>query len=80
MHRAEIAEKIYAMIAEHCDKKDIKEEHDLKNDLQMDSLGVSDFMTSCENEFDIVIHQEEVEGVIKTVKDVIDYLAKRLDK
>lgn len=57
---------------------DITADKDFIEDLGLDSLDVMTLAMGMEEEFDIEIPDEDVEG-IKKVQDVFDYLHKRLD-
>ena len=48
------------------------------DDLRMDSLDVLELLIELEGEFEIEIPDEDVEGKIKTVKDAVAYIDKRL--
>lgn len=56
------------------DESDITLASDLKDDLGVDSLAVVDLATAIEEEFDIEIADEDLEG-IHTVEDVVNYLS-----
>ena len=60
------------------DEGDITLETDILNDLGADSLSVVDLAMALEDEFEIEMPDEELEG-IKTVGDIVNYI-KNLDK
>ncbi len=60
------------------EEKEITPEKDFIDDLGLDSLDVMTLAMAMEEEFDMEIPDDDVEG-IRTVKDVYDYLHKRLD-
>ncbi len=60
------------------EESEITPEKDFIDDLGLDSLDVMTLAMAMEEEFDIEVPDDDVEG-IRTVKDVYDYLHKRLD-
>ena len=52
---------------------DIKPEAELVNDLGINSLELADLILLCEEKFNVVIDDEDLNG-FTTVKDVVDYL------
>lgn len=72
-------EKIIALIAEKLNKKveQVKLESRLVEDLGADSLDVVELVMACEDEFNISLPDEDVEKM-QTVKDVVEYITKRL--
>ncbi len=75
-----IFEKIQKIIAEElCVEQDrITLKADFLEDLEMDSLDVVEIIMSLEDEFGVEIPDDEIEG-IKTVEDLVNYLANKLD-
>jgi acyl carrier protein len=71
-----VQEKIKGIIAEQLgvDEEDVKPEASFVNDLGADSLDLVELIMAMEEEFDIKIEDEEAEK-IKTVQDVIDFIA-----
>lgn len=71
-----VQEKIKRIIAEQLgvDEEDVKPEASFVNDLGADSLDLVELIMAMEEEFDIKIEDEEAEK-IKTVQDVIDFIA-----
>ncbi len=51
----------------------IKPESDLKNDLNMNSIELSELVLACEEKFGIEIDEETAKN-FATVKDVVDYM------
>ena len=70
-------DKIKDIIAEQLsvDAEEIKAESNLQDDLGADSLDIVDLIQSIEDEFDLSIPDEAVEG-IKTVGDITAYIEK----
>ncbi len=70
-------DKIKDIIAEQLsvDAEEIKAESNLQDDLGADSLDIVDLIQSIEDEFDLSIPDEAVEG-IKTVGDIVSYIDK----
>ena len=60
------------------DEGDITLETDILNDLGADSLSVVDLAMALEDEFEIEMPDEELEG-IRTVGDIVNYI-KNIDK
>ena len=75
-----IFEKIQKIISEElCVEQDrITLQADFLEDLEMDSLDVVEIIMSLEDEFGVEIPDDEIEG-IKTVEDLVNYLANKLD-
>lgn len=59
------------------DEDQINENTDVVNDLGADSLDVVELMMSVEDEFGIMIEDEEI-AELKTVGDVVNYIENRL--
>ena len=70
-----IFEKLKAIICEQLDleEDDVKLTSNILEDLGADSLDVVDLIMSIEDEFDIEVPDEAIEG-IKTVGDVVKYI------
>jgi acyl carrier protein len=60
------------------DRKEITPEKSFIDDLGLDSLDVMTLAMAIEEDFDIEVPDDDVEG-IRTVQDVFDYLHKKLD-
>ena len=75
-----IFEKIQKIIAEELcvEQGRITLQADFLEDLEMDSLDVVEIIMSLEDEFGVEIPDDEIEG-IKTVEDLVNYLANKLD-
>jgi len=69
-------ERINKFLDEYGVKADNEEQS--FDDLRMDSLDVLELLIELEGEFEIEIPDEDVEGKIKTVKDAVAYIDKRL--
>ena len=52
----------------------IKPEAELKNDLGMNSLELSELLLACEEKFDVEVDEERAKSFI-TVKDIVDYMS-----
>ena len=76
---AELKEKVHAIVAGQLgvDAAEVKSEASILDDLGADSLDVVELVMALEEEFDIEVPDEDVEG-IRTVKDVESYVAARL--
>ena len=59
------------------DEDQINENTDVVSDLGADSLDVVELMMSVEDEFGIMIQDEEI-AELKTVGDVVNYIERRL--
>lgn len=68
-------EKLKELIAEQLNvsEGDITAEASFKEDLDADSLDLFELIMALEEEYEVEIPSEDLEG-IKTVQDVIDYL------
>jgi len=79
MDRNEMQKKIVDIIANQLgvDKEIVSPEANVVDDLGADSLDVVELVMALEEAFDLEIPDEEAEK-IRTVKDIIEYLAKAL--
>jgi len=75
----EIAERLRATLAKELkqDVTSITPEHTLRGDLGLNSLDAIELMFRIEEEFDLSIPDDDIQGLVK-VGDVIDYLERRL--
>jgi len=80
MERSEILEKVRRMIAEKLgiDLDDVKEDANIIEDLGADSLDLVDIVMYVEDTFGIRVEDEELEK-IKTLKDIVDGIAKKME-
>ena len=69
--------KIKKILADQLDieLEDIKDDSDIQEDLEADSLDVMDIMTEIEDEFDIEVEDEAIEE-LRTPKKIADYIEK----
>ena len=79
MDRNEMQKKVMDIIANQLgvDKEIVTPEANVVDDLGADSLDVVELVMALEEAFDLEIPDEEAER-IRTVKDIIEYLAKTL--
>ncbi len=79
MNRTELLEKVRSLGAEtlEVDPGEITESAHFADDLEADSLDLVELIMAIEEEFDISIPEEELEGV-ETVGEAIDLVAVRL--
>lgn len=56
--------------------EEVKLESNFKDDLGADSLDLFEFVMELEDEFDIQISNEDVEGIL-TVQDAVNYIQER---
>ena len=70
-----VLEKVKAILAEQFDVEEdkITADTDLQEDLGADSLDVVDLLMSIEDEFEVEVHDEEIEN-IKTVGSLVSYI------
>ena len=70
-----VFEKLRDILAEQleADPDSITLETDIANDLGADSLDVVELAMTVEDEFNVVIPDEAIEG-LKTVADVVDFI------
>ena len=70
-------EKVIKLVSEatKVDAEKIKPETSFIDDLNLDSLDIVELMMKMEDEFEVEIPEEDAES-LKTVQDVITYLAK----
>jgi len=75
-----LEEKVVSIIVRELglEKGEISPEKSFIDDLGLDSLDVMTLAMAIEEDFDIEVPDDDVEG-IKTIQDVFDYLHKRLD-
>jgi acyl carrier protein len=76
----EIAERLRAIVAKELkrDVSSITPQHTLRDDLGLNSLDAIELMFRIEEEFDLSIPDDDMQGFVK-VGDVIDYLQRRSD-
>ena len=79
MKRENILKKVVDLVAEKlvADVDKISEETNFSEDLNADSIDLTDFIMELETEFDIEIPDEDLEK-LKTVRDSVDYIQKQL--
>lgn len=70
-------ESVINIISSVCeiDKKDIKLDSNLVNDLELESLDVVDLVVAFEKEFNIKIDDKDIKQ-FQTVEDIVKYLEK----
>lgn len=68
-------EKLITIVAEqlNVEEAEIKLESDFKNDLHADSLDLFELIMALEEEYEVEIPTEELEG-LTTVQSVVNYL------
>jgi acyl carrier protein len=78
---SELHAKILSLIAEASEKPadEIKLDHELINDLGMDSLDVVELVMKAEDEFKITIPDEDAQN-LKKVGQVIEYIDAKLSQ
>ena len=57
----------------HVAAEDITMDAELSNDLGINSIELADLVMICEEQYDLVIEDEDLHGFI-TVRDVVNYL------
>lgn len=74
-----VFEKIRNILANQLDvdEDDIKMESSILDDLGADSLDIVDLIMSIEDEFEIEVPDEEIEGVA-TVGDVVEFVEENI--
>ena len=77
--REEVFSKVVAIIAKHFEinEEDVKENTNIKDDLNADSISVMEFVLELEDEFGTEISDEDAEQ-IETVGAAVDYIASHL--
>lgn len=75
----DVAERLRTTVAKELkqDVSSITTEHTLRGDLKLNSLDAIELMFRIEEEFDLSIPDDDMQGFVK-VGDVIDYLQRRL--
>ena len=73
-----VFEKIKTILADQldADPDSITMETDISSDLGADSLDVVELIMSIEDEFEIEVPHEQIEG-IRTVGDIVNYIQSR---
>ena len=74
-----VFDKIRQIISDYyeIDPEEITMETSIADDLDADSLDMVDLTITIEDEFDIVIPDEDVEE-LRTIADVVDYIERRI--
>ena len=77
--REEVFSKVAAIIAKHIEinAEEVKENTNIKDDLNADSISVMEFVLELEDEFGTEISDEDAEK-IETVGAAVDYIASHL--
>ena len=80
MAKEEIFDKLKELVVDQLgvDDDEVTTEANIQEDLGADSLDLVDLVMAVEEEFDVKIADEELEG-IKTVGDIVDYIAENKD-
>lgn len=75
-----ILEKVREIMASQLgiDEDQITEETDIKDDLGADSLDIMELLMSLEEEYGLMIADEDVEG-LRTVSDVVSFIENKLN-
>lgn len=70
-------ERVKEILAEQLDLEveDIRNDSDIQEELEADSLDVMDIMTEIEEEFDIEVEDEAIEG-LRTPEKIVEYISK----
>lgn len=81
MTKEEIFDRIATLIKEQLGKVDlvVTPETSLKDDLGVDSIALTEFIITLEDDFNLEIPDEDVEDMT-SMGDMLDYLALRLAK
>lgn len=81
MTKEEIFDRIAILIKEQLGKVDlvVTPETSLKDDLGVDSIALTEFVITLEDDFNLEILDEDVEDMT-SMGDMLDYLALRLAK
>ena len=80
MAKEEIFDKLTELVVDQLgvDDDEVTTEATIQEDLGADSLDLVDLVMAVEEEFDVKIADEDLEG-IKTVGDIVDYIAENKD-
>ena len=80
MAKEEIFDKLKELVVDQLgvDDDEVTTEATIQEDLGADSLDLVDLVMAVEEEFDVKIADEDLEG-IKTVGDIVDYIADNKD-
>lgn len=75
-------DKVYSLIAKNfkIDKANIKPESSFEEDLGADSLDVVEFFIDIEDEFNLEIEIEKLQGTVVTVQDAINAITKLIEE
>lgn len=79
MSQEEVFAKVQKIVAEQLgvDESEVKPEANFANDLGADSLDTVELVMALEEEFDIVIEDEEAEK-IDTVQSAVDFICEKV--
>ena len=80
MAKEEIFDKLKELVVDQLgvDDDEVTTEATIQEDLGADSLDLVDLVMAVEEDFDVKIADEDLEG-IKTVGDIVDYIAENKD-
>ncbi len=73
MDRAELSEKVIAIIKDNLGEKEVHEDNNLIDDLKVDSLDIIELVMALEENFGVQIIDNNSEKWL-TVKNIIDFL------
>lgn len=74
-----VMERVFEIIEEqlHLSGMELSEDMSLKDDLGADSIDLVELVMALEDEYGIEVPYEELEKRVKTVGDIIEYLAEQ---
>ena len=80
MNQNEIFERTQTVLMDclGLNANEIQMESHIKNDLGCDSIGMADLIMQLENEFKVIINDNELNG-IETVKDTVECIQMKLN-
>ena len=75
-----VFEKVRTILVEQLDVHEdaVNMEASIVDDLEADSLDVVDIVMSLEEEFDVEVSDDDIEG-LKTVGDIVKYIEAKVD-
>jgi acyl carrier protein len=76
--KSEVLEKLKQILTDSSGIEEISIENDLKDDLALDSLDITEIIMECEKEFHISIEDVEYDG-ISTVGQLLDVVYAKMN-
>ena len=78
MNREEILKKLETIVSQEFDVEELTEDTDLRDDLETDSIGMSELVMDVEENFDIDLSEVDFSKIEKT-GDFVDIIEEKME-